>query len=38
MPNLTREGHITLKSTDANQAPMAGPIVKAIAKAIPTRA
>lgn len=38
MPNLTREGHNKDKSIEANQAPIAGPIVKAIANAIPTRA
>jgi hypothetical protein len=38
MPNLTKEGHDSAKSMEANQAPMAGPNVKAIANAIPTRA
>jgi hypothetical protein len=38
MPNLTKDGHNNVKSTEANQAPIAGPTVKATANAIPTRA
>ena len=38
MPNFTREGHNSLKSIEANQAPMAGPIVNAVANAMPTSA
>eukprot|EP00866_Antonospora_locustae_P001119 jgi/Antlo1/1119/1077 len=38
MPNFTSEGHNSLRSIEANQAPMAGPTVNAMANAMPTSA
>lgn len=38
MPNFTSEGQDSLKSIEANQAPIAGPTVNAMANAMPTSA